>query len=153
MAEIISFLAILIAIASYLRTRSLNFQQLELQRSISNLARKHLDNLISQGSRKGHSYLDIQLEPHDVGYQFLITNVGNSPTQDIELEVEPRGGGDNPLVQSDYKSKFPVPILQPGQAIGVLASINRSSATAFMVKLRWKDLSDEPVEIETFLSI
>ena len=149
----ISIVALVVAAVSLMRTRAFNQQQLDLQRVVSDLARKQLEILNREEVESGRTHLDIQIVPCGNAHEFLVSNVGAYPARDIEFEVEPQGGGDSPLIQSDYNAKFPVPVLQPSGSVGAMAAFSMGSARGFKVTLRWKDASDSPVEVETFLAL
>jgi len=149
----ISIIALIVAVVSLMRNRSFNEKYLELQRIVSDLARKQLEILNRDESQEGHTYLDMQIVPKGNAHEFLVSNVGDYPAREIEFEIKPQGSGESPLIQSDYEEKFPVSILQPGNSVGAMAAFHMGSPRGFMATLRWKDESDSPVEIETFLAL
>ena len=150
---LISIIALIVAVVSLMRNRSFNERYLELQRVVSDLARKQLEILNRDESQEGHTYLDIQIVPKGNAHEFLVSNFGEYPAKDIEFAVRPQGSGESPIIQRDYDEKFPIPILQPGNSVGAMAAFHFGSPRAFMVTLRWKDDSDTPIEIETFLAL
>ena len=153
---IISLLALLISVVVLVRSRTFNQQQIDLQRVVSDLAQKQLDILNAEEKKSQitkHTNIHIEIVPHSNAHKFLVTNTGEYPAREVEFELEPQGGRPNPLIQSDYDGKFPIPILQPGNSVGVLAGFHMGSATAVLVKLRWKEEGDNPWEIETFISL
>jgi hypothetical protein len=85
-------------------------------------------------------------------YKFVLQNTGEVPAKNVSFELFPHGGGDSPLINSNYARKFPVPVLAPGSAVRVLAAVHLGSATAFEVKLRWEDPGGEKREESTFVS-
>ena len=152
----ISLIALIVSVVTLIRSRSYNQQQLDLQRVVSNLAQKQLDLLNAEESERtdvGHTNLHIEIVPHGNAHKFVVSNIGEYAARDIEFELEPQGRGANPLIRRDYDEKFPIPILQPGNSVGVLAGFHMGSATAFMVKLKWKEENNEPWEVETYISL
>ena len=57
------------------------------------------------------------------------------------------------MIESDYKEKFPVPVLSPGAEVGVLAGFTFGSASAFDVKLTWEKENGSVAEEETFVAL
>ena len=150
---IVALLAVAVSVISLVRSRAVEQEQLELQRTTSALARKQLEMLLAEESSEDSARISIQLERRGNGHRFVVRNFGDVPARNVSFTLAPHGKGDSPLVESDYRAKFPAPILQPGTSIGVLAAVSFGSATAFDVVLRWEDPSGRVHEEPTFVAL
>jgi len=149
---LVALLAVAISAASLVRTRAIAQEQLELQRTTSQLAKKQLELLLAEEAAASGARLEIHIEPSGNSYKFVVSNVGDVPAKNVSFQLRPHGKGESPLITSDFSTKFPVPILGPGSAVGALAALSFGSATAFDVTLTWQDPNGRTREAETFVA-
>jgi hypothetical protein len=64
-------------------------------------------------------------------YRFRVTNISDVEAKNVELKLLVEKPEDSPLIKSDYESKFPVPKLQPGCFVTLIAAIHFGSPTAY----------------------
>ena len=145
-------LALIISVKSMFTSRNIAQKQLELQRSTSALAEKQLEMLLAEESSKNSASLSFQAKTRDKKHKFVVRNTSQVVAKNVSFELFPQGRGESPLVGSDFSSKFPIPALAPGSAVGVLAALHLGSATAFEVKLCWEDPNGKQREESTFVS-
>ena len=99
--------------------------QLRQQRATAALHEKQLELLLSSEKGKAGAHLKLELLRNGSNYRFRVTNLGSARARDVEVKFATEEGGHNPVVASDYESKFPAPFLEPGSAIEFLGAPTR----------------------------
>jgi hypothetical protein len=150
---LISLLAVIVAFVALYRTSAVQKEQLEMQRVAAELAKKQLEMLARQDASSSTPVIRVDIVPHANAHHFLLTNIGAGRARNVRFTVEPHGRGSSPIMESDYRLKLPIPVLDPGASVGVLAAFEMGSATAFDVKLAWLDPSGEEKNDETFVTL
>ena len=125
----------------------------DLQRAVSELAKKQLEILLREDKGKNTARLSLDLFKDDRTYRFRVTNISDVDAKNVELKLLVKKPEDSPLIQSDYESKFPVPKLQPGCSITLIAAIHLGSPTAYNALLTWVNPDGSNVEEETFAAL
>lgn len=150
---LVGLVAVVISVTSLVCTRRVQVEQLELQRTTAALAKKQLEIIIREENSSNNAHIDISIEQHTNAHKFVVTNVGQGVAKEVSFSVEPHGKGDNPIIESDYREKIPIPILKPGGSVGILAAFSMGDATAFDVVLSWKNSNGNMIEDQTFVSL
>jgi len=68
--------------------------------------------------------------------RFKIFNKGKSVAENIRIEFP---DGNEIIMESDVKDKFPIPLLEQHQSVELIASIGLDSPSRITVKLIWDD--------------
>ena len=148
----IALIAVAISAVSLIRTRRIAKEQLELQRTMAQMAKKQLELLLAEEAASSGARLEVRIEPYGNSHKFIVSNAGTVPAKDVSFQLHPHGKGDSPLVQSDFADKFPVTMLGAGSSVGALMARTFGTASAFDVTLTWRDPNGSAREEETFVS-
>jgi len=150
----IALLAVVISAVSLRRTSKTTKEQLSLQRIMAELAQKQLQQIQESENSAESVRLSVRVDAAGSSTRKLVlTNVGDVEARDVEFELDPQGSLESPLVHSDYKDKFPVPVLAPGSSVGTLMAVHFGTATAFRVLLKWRDREGNHHSEETYASL
>lgn len=151
---IISCLAALISLIVWSGQRKLTRESNDLQKATAELAKKQLDILLREEKGKNTARLALSLvKENNSSYKFYLRNVSDVDATEVEFRILTQDSSDNPIVEDDYKSKFPLRRLAPGMEITTHAAIYLSSSGAYNAVLRWKNPDGSQSEDETFVSI
>lgn len=126
----------------------------EMQRATAQLAKKQLELLAqeNEASHKAHISLDLIKEGR-TSFRFVITNIGSADARNVNLELLLNKPSDNPLIESEVKSKLPAPKLTPGNSLSLIAALHMGSPRAYRAKLIWENPDGTKGEDETFVSL
>lgn len=124
----------------------------DLQRATSELAKKQLEILLREEKGKNAARLSFDIFKDGKTYRFRITNISDVDAKNVDLRllVKPE---DSPLVKNDYEAKFPVPKLQPGSSVTLIAAIHLGSPTAYNAVLSWVNPDGTEVSEETYAAL
>lgn len=78
------------------------------------------------------------VNPSNNRYRLKIYNRGKVEARNIDVHF-PDNDGDEYLIMSEVKDKFPYELLRPQQAVEMIASINFESKTKYRIQLTWDD--------------
>lgn len=150
----ISCIAALISLVVWSGQRKLTRESNDLQRATAELAKKQLELLLREEKGKNTARVALSLlKESRTSYKFHVKNVSEVEATDVEFRVLVKDPSDDPIVESDYKSKFPLKRLTPGEEITTHAAIYISSSGAYNAVLRWKNPDGSQSEDETFVAI
>lgn len=85
-------------------------------------------------------------------YRLKIYNRGKVEARNIEIHF-PDNDGNEYLVMSEVKDKFPYELLRSQQTVEIIASISFESKTKYRIKLTWDDDYQKSNEGDFYLSI
>ena len=125
----------------------------DLQRATSDLAKRQLEllNREERGKNTARLSLDVLREGKD--FRFRLTNIGEAEARDVEIKIMVERPEDNPIIESEYQSKFPAKKLMPGSSITLIAAIYMSSPTAFNATLSWVNPDGSRVEEDAYVAL
>ncbi|MCQ5472812.1 hypothetical protein FHW04_004537 [Pantoea sp. AN62] len=92
------------------------------------------------------------VNPSNNRYRLKIYNRGKVEAKNIGIHF-PDNDGNEYLIMSEVKDKFPYELLRPQQAVEMIASISFESKTKYRIKLTWDDDYQKGNEAEFYLSI
>ena len=147
---IVSLVAVVIALVSLVRTRKVASQQIELERVTAELSAKQLDILNAEEKSLSKAQIDVELEGFDSDYHFIITNVGGAEARNVTFKIE---GEENPLIESEYQDKIPIPSLRPGKSIQLIAALDIGSSSKYNAVVSWQDPDGSAQHDEFFLAL
>ncbi|MHC9060999.1 hypothetical protein [Pantoea sp. y20] len=78
------------------------------------------------------------VNPSSNRYRLKIYNRGKVEARNIDVHF-PDNDGDEYLIMSEVKDKFPYELLRPQQAVEMIASISFGSKTKYRIKITWDD--------------
>jgi hypothetical protein len=124
----------------------------DLQRATSELAKKQLEVLLREEKGKNSARLSLDILKDGKTYRFRIANISDVAARNVDLRllVKPE---ESPLVKTDYEAKFPLPILQPGGSVSLIAAIHFGSPTAYNAVLSWVNPDGAEVSEETYAAL
>lgn len=134
---------LIVSAVSLRRSQKLDSQQAHLQQKQVELTELQLELTKKQAAATNLRAADpsadvrVTLDGFSPKYKFVITNWGEAPAQDVQLDVTALNGRDSPLVRGDYDEKMPIPTLAVGGQCSLLAAITFGTGTAFKASWEW----------------
>ena len=125
----------------------------DLQRATSDLAKRQLELLNREEHGKNTARLSLDLLREGKNFRFQLTNIGEAEARDAEIKILVERPEDNPIIESDYRSKFPAKKIMPGSSISLTAAIYLSSPTAFNATLSWVNPDGTKVEEDAYVAL
>jgi hypothetical protein len=148
---LVALLAVTISALSLVRTGSLQRQQLRLNEITEELSRKQLESFAVNEAAGQRARVIAALEGYSSHRSFVLTNEGPAAAKQVGFELI--DCPDSPLVKGDYDQKLPVPILQPGQRLRLIAAIHMGSPTTYTARVTWTNPDGFTTSDDYFLSI
>lgn len=149
---LISFIAVVISTVSLVRTRKVQREQSELQKVTAKLSRKQIEIIEREQAQQNKAKIAVELIRSGNDYRFVISNIGNAKASNIHFDLD-QDCEDNPLVQGDYDRKIPIPSLNPGSDIELLAAISMGSDGRYNVLVRWDNPDGTQGKDKIFVAI
>lgn len=152
LSVLLGCIATIVSLVVWAGQRRMQIEANDLQRATSELAKKQLEILLREEKGKNAARLSFDIFKDGKTYRFRITNISDVEAKNVDLLllVKPE---DSPLVKSDYEAKFPVPKLQPGSSVTLIAAIHLGSPTAYNAVLSWVNPDDTEVSEETYAAL
>lgn len=69
-------------------------------------------------------------------YRLKIWNRGKAAAHHVQLEFPE---GNDCIIEDDIQSKFPLEVLEPSQAVELIAAVGMSTKRKHTIKIRWSD--------------
>ena len=137
-AEIISTAALLLSIYSTKKTVDFNRRQkqfIETNDKLNQLLlqKEQQESLIQKQGDISASFVKIGRD-----YRLKVFNKGKTIATNIRVEFP---SGNEILIESDLKDKFPMPRLEPFQSVELIAAVHMGSPRRMDIKLIWDDPS------------
>lgn len=145
---LISLLAIVISALSLIRTRRTASQQLELEKITAELSAKQLKFLKAEESEHSKAKIEVELEGYGSDYNLIVTNVGGAVARDVSFVIE----GESPVLDGEYKEKFPIRELRPGKSVSLCAALSMGSPSQYNVLVHWKNPDDSEEQDEILIT-
>jgi hypothetical protein len=146
-------IATLVSLVVWSGQRKIQKEANNLQRAMSELAKKQLEILLREEKGKNAARLSFDLFRDGKAHRFRVTNISDIEARDVEIKLLVKKPEDSPIIQSDYESKFPIPKLQPGCSVTLIAAIHFGSPTAYNALLTWVNPDGSKVKEETFAAL
>ena len=127
-----SFVALVVAIASWLKSNK--------------LAKLQIQELKEKKLLKDKPKLNVAIHKTDKGRYFVVSNTGDGSAYDLNFKLI--DCNDSPLM--DTSSKLPHPELKPSSAIKLAAAFHLNSPVKYQVELAWKEKGSDAVTKEIF---
>lgn len=154
LSVLIACVAAITSLVVWIGHRRLAKEANELQRATSELAKKQLEILLREEKGKNTTRLTLDLvrEQHS-SFRFFIKNIGEKPAMDVELELLLDEKTRSPIVESEYKQKFPAKRIDPGSGVSLIAALTLSSPSAYNAILRWSNPDGSRAEEATYVAL
>lgn len=114
--------------------------------TLETLAREERDE------NKARLSLDL-FEDKPMQYRFRITNISAVNAMDVDLELLVEKPKDNPIIPSDYATKFPVKKMQPGNTVTLIAALHSGIPTAYSALLKWTNPDGSNSQEKTYVAL
>ncbi|MBO1273233.1 hypothetical protein J3L11_16450 [Shewanella sp. 4t3-1-2LB] len=150
---VLGCVAVFVSLTVWFGQRKIQKESNDLQRATSDLAKKQLEILLREEKGKNSARLAFDIFKDGKTYRFRITNISDVAAKDIKLKLLVNKPEDNPLIKSDYDSKFPVPTLSPGASVTLIAAIHLGSPTAYNAVLSWVNPDGAQIEETTYAAL
>lgn len=152
LSVLLGCIATIVSLLVWAGQRRMQREANDLQRATSELAKKQLEILLREEKGKNAARLSFDIFKDGKTYRFRITNISDVDAKNVDLRllVKPE---DSPLVKNDYEAKFPVPKLQPGSSVTLIAAIHLGSPTAYNAVLSWVNPDGTEVAEETYAAL
>jgi hypothetical protein len=146
-------LALIVSLVTWSGQRKLQKEANDLQRAISELAKKQLEILLREEKGTFQARVALSLVKDGKTFRFRITNVGTADAKDVEMRLLLKDEKDSPIISSEYNEKFPAKKLSPGNSITLIAALHIGSPTAYNAVLKWINPDGKAVEDETYVAL
>lgn len=150
---VVACIAVVMSLVAWNGQRKLQRDANDLQRATSRLAEKQLEMLLREEKGKHKARLSAEIFKDGKTYRLRVTNVSEVTARDVGVKILGDDPSQDPLIDSEKKSKLPWPSLAPGLSFTLIVVITLSSATTFNALITWTNPDDEVVEEETFVAI
>lgn len=152
LSVLLGCIATIVSLVVWFGQRRMQREANDLQRATSELAKKQLEILQREERGKNAARLSFDLFKDGKTYRFRITNISDVDAKNVDLRllVKPE---DSPLVKNEYEEKFPVPRLQPGNSVTLIAAIHFGSPSAYNALLSWVNPDGTSVSEETYAAL
>jgi hypothetical protein len=147
-----STIAAVISVISLIRTRKVQEEQIRLERVAAELSQRQLERIAKEDDEKTKAYIHVTLEQNGADYRFWIRNQGKAKAKDVWVTLDSEGP-DNPIVGSEYKKKIPIPYLNSGGEVSLIAAIHMGSCGKYKISARWVNEDQSQANDEFFLSV
>jgi hypothetical protein len=153
LSVLISCIAAVISLVVWNGQRRLQRESIELQRATSELAKKQLELLLIQERGKNTARLSLDLVRDGKSFRFKITNISDVDATNIELKLLLKKPEDSPIIESEYREKFPAKRLGPGSSVTLIAALHIGSPSAYNAVLTWTNPDGSVSEEETYAAL
>jgi len=153
LSVVLGCFALIVSLFVWSGQRKIQNEANNLQRAMADLAKKQLEILIREEKGKNVARLALDLFKDGKTYRFRITNISDVDAKNIQFKLLVKKPEDSPLINSDYESKFPVPMLSPGCSVSLIAAIHMGSPTAYSALLKWTNPDGNEMEEETYAAL
>ncbi|AMN45512.1 hypothetical protein ACG33_00025 [Steroidobacter denitrificans] len=153
LTSMVACIAALISLVTWSGQRKLQREANDLQRATSKLAKKQLEILLREDADKDKARLTLDVIKGGKSYRFRITNISVVDAYDVEMELLLDDPKYSPIIQSEYKEKFPAKKLAPGSAVILTAALHLGSPTAYNARLRWRNPDGSPGEDQIYAAL
>ena len=144
LGDIIAGLALLLS--AYATWRSHRFKKkeedlLDVQRKVNSLVLEKEKREAEQAERAelGASFIAIGSKKH----RLKIFNRGKAPAHKVSIDFPE---GNDIIPDTELRDKFPMELIEPGQAVELIASVHLGTKRKHAIGLRWKDAGGQERE-------
>ena len=150
---VLGCIATIVSLSVWFGQRKMQKEANDLQRATSELAKKQLEILLREEKGKNAARLSFDIFKDGKTYRFRVTNISDVDAKNVQLELLVKKPEDSPLIKSDYDRKFPIPKLQPGCSVSLIAAIHLGSSTAYNALLTWVNPDGNQIKEETYAAL
>ncbi|PPU86498.1 hypothetical protein [Xanthomonas euvesicatoria] len=152
LAVVPAALALIRQSAQRKRMDQLEDAQLRQNRATAALHEKQLELLLSSNAGRASAHVKLDLYLDNKTYRFRVTNVGSAQARNVQVKIIAAKEEHDPIAGTDYDSKFPAPVLEPGSSISFYAAIYLDSPLAYNALVTWEDLDGMKAENTTYVA-
>jgi hypothetical protein len=152
-AVIVALLAFVLSIIALRIAAKTRRESKQLQATASELSKKQAEMLTREEEIKSKARLSLSIIKDMDVYRFRIENVSNADAKDVDIKFMVEDPNDNPVVQSDYEGKFPVPVLTPKGSITFVAKLNMDKPMVYNAVLTWTNPDGSKIEEKMAVSM
>ena len=150
---VLGCVAVTVSLLVWNGQRKMQREANDLQRAMSELAKKQLEILLREEKGNNTARLSLALSLDGKTHRFRIANVSDVDAKDVEMELLTQKKEDNPLIPSEYAEKFPIKLLAPGASASLIAAIHLGSPSAYNALLKWSNPDGSRVEEEIYVAL
>lgn len=142
--DIIAGLALLLS--AYATWRSYRFKKkeadlLEIQSKVNSLVLEKERREAAQVTcaELGANFITLGTKKH----RLKIFNKGKSSAHNVNLDFP---DGNDVIIESDIRDKFPMESMEPGQSVELIAAVHMGTRRKLAIRLKWHDIDGEERE-------
>ena len=143
---ILASLAVFVSVYTLTQQRKLQKEANELQRSNADLAKRQMQQIEAQEAAAKIARLAVDIVQSRNSNRIRISNYGDCDAHEVDIQFELQSPLHDPVVESDYKSKFPVKRLPGHTSVMLLANIHLNSPSSFDGYINWKNPDGTPMK-------
>ena len=136
-----SIIAIVISAVSFIKTRNIAKEQIELERITAELSKMQIQKIEEDRTEKNKPKFNVTWLKNSKSSSWCITNAGKGSAYNVNFELI--DCDDSPLITGDIQGKFPHPEIKPNSSVNLNATIRIGSPAKYQAKLSWKDAEDK----------
>ena len=135
--DVIAALALLFSIYATWQSNKSKKQEdelLDVQKKVNALILEKEQREAAQANRAeiGASFISIGSKNH----RLKIFNKGRSPAKNVRIDFP---DGNDVIIESDIRNKFPLEIMDPGQSVELIAAVHMGTKRKHVIRLIWLD--------------
>lgn len=135
------------------RLTQLEEAQLRQQRATALLHEKQLEQLLANDPKPASAHVKLELFTAASGYRFRVTNLGPGEARNVSVRMNDEAAEHNPIMEQDYKAKFPALIMAPDSNIEFLANIYLDSPSAYNAIVSWTDPDGVKIDNTAYVTL
>jgi hypothetical protein len=150
---VLSCVAAITSLVVWTGQRKLQREANDLQRATSELAKKQLELLLRGEKGRNTARLSLALVRDGKSFRFQIKNISDVDATNVDMTLLVERPQDNPIIESEYKEKFPAKRLPPGSTLSLIAALHLGSPSAFNALLKWVNPDGSTSQEETYAAL
>jgi hypothetical protein len=149
--DLLSLAAVLVSVYAVYTTSKFNSRQKALLENQDRLNKILLEKETEEISDSQKADVSANLVRYgQTKYRIKIFNKGKSPARNVRVSFP---DGSDLVIPADIDEKFPLEILEPHQAVELIAAVCLGSKGKYQVDLSWTDGSDQNREKTTYVTV
>lgn len=142
--DIIAALALLLSTYATWRTHSFKKKEevfLDVQSKVSALIleKEKREAALASRAELGASFIAIGSKTR----RLKVFNRGKAEARNVQIHFPE---GNEVILESEIEDKFPMEVLEPGQAVELTAAVHWGTKRKHMIRLTWQDLDEQEQE-------
>lgn len=136
LSDVIASLAFLLSAIATWKTIQFNERQKSMIETQERLNKRLLEKEDAEVNEDKKADLGTAFVKLGNGNRLKIWNQGKATAKHVQIDFP---AGNDVIIESDVKRKFPLEVLEPQHSVELIASVNTCSKSKHEIRLRWED--------------